>query len=117
MFYRLEGHTPVRVDEKDWRIDFKTRRVGLTNVQKIRANGQTVTLVCEVSETDKNDGATVSTVFLGIDHNYGFRGLPIVFETMVFGGSHDGYQRRYRSWDEADTGHQQTVQMLKEEQT
>ncbi len=46
----------------------------------------------------------VSTVFLGIDHRYG-KGQPIVFETMIFGGKHDGYQTRYSTWEEAVEGH------------
>lgn len=29
---------------------------------------------------------TVSTVFLGLDHNFGCGGLPLLFETMVFSG-------------------------------
>ena len=38
--------------------------------------------------------ATISTVFLGIDHNFG-EGEPLLFETMIFGGQHDQYQERY----------------------
>lgn len=34
-------------------------------------------------------GARVSTVFLGIDHQFGM-GEPLLFETMIFGGPHDG---------------------------
>jgi hypothetical protein len=39
----------------------------------------------------------VSTAFLGIDYNPSGRGPPVLWETMVFGGPHDGYQRRYGS--------------------
>lgn len=46
----------------------------------------------------------VSTVFLGIDHQYG-DGPPLVFETMVFGGPADQYQDRYSSYDDALLGH------------
>jgi hypothetical protein len=46
----------------------------------------------------------VSTVFLGLDHNY-WGGPPILFETMIFGGKHDQYQRRYCTYDEAEAGH------------
>jgi hypothetical protein len=45
----------------------------------------------------------VSTVFLGIDH--GFGGKPLWFETMIFGGEHDGFQERYETWAEAELGH------------
>ena len=42
----------------------------------------------------------VSTVFLGIDHQFGY-GKPLLFETMIFGGKNDGYQTRYSTWEEA----------------
>lgn len=53
----------------------------------------------------------VSTVFLGIDHNYG-DGPPILFETMTFrnGQGHD--QRRYCSREEAIEGHEEIVKEL-----
>lgn len=47
---------------------------------------------------------TVSTTFLGIDHGFG-GGLPVVFETMIFGGPRDLYQMRYCTWEEAERGH------------
>jgi len=62
---------------------------------------------------DTVDGKWVSTVFLGLDHQYG-DGPPLVFETMVF---HDGDGReewRYSTWDEAVTGHQAIVAALRE---
>ncbi len=46
----------------------------------------------------------VSTVFLGIDHQYG-EGKPILWETMIFGGEHDEYQQRYHSEKDARIGH------------
>ena len=52
--------------------------------------------------------AYVSTVFLGINHQF-FDGPPIWFETMIFGGEHDGFQRRYSTIEEARTGHAETV--------
>jgi hypothetical protein len=57
---------------------------------------------------------TVSTVFLGIDHSYG-TGAPVLFETMVFGGVHDGYQDRYTTRWEALIGHIQVVKMVKDD--
>ena len=55
----------------------------------------------------------VSTVFLGLDHNWD-DGPPHLFETMIFfhGGKRhyaDIYQRRYSTWDEALAGHQLVV--------
>ena len=48
--------------------------------------------------------ARVSTVFLGLDHSFG-DGPPLLFETMIFGGSHDEYQDRCSTWDEAEAMH------------
>jgi hypothetical protein len=52
----------------------------------------------------------VSTVFLGIDHNFGRTGPPLFFETMVFG---NGYQERYCTWQEAKDGHARVVAWLR----
>lgn len=51
------------------------------------------------------DGVKVSTVFLGIDHNFGLDGPPVLWETMIFGGPQDQYQERYTSKSEAIKGH------------
>lgn len=53
------------------------------------------------------NGIRVSTVFLGLDHQWG-DGPPILFETMVFidgEGGHDYFCDRYATWDEAIMGH------------
>ena len=51
-------------------------------------------------------GATrISTVFLGLDHNYEDDGEPLIFETMVFGGPLDGEMVRYSTWEAAEKGH------------
>ena len=59
------------------------------------------------------NGYYVSTVFLGLDHNFTGKGMPLVFETMIFddlfkneyGGIKDLYQYRYSTWQEAMSGH------------
>lgn len=61
-----------------------------------------------VAQTKLNRRVTVSTVFLGLDHNFG-RGEPLLFETMVFGGGLDGECFRYSTWDAAEAGHNKTV--------
>jgi len=58
--------------------------------------------------------AEVSTVFLGIDHNYG-DGPPVLWETMIFGGPHDQMQRRYTSRQDAVHGHNAAVAVLEKE--
>jgi hypothetical protein len=54
----------------------------------------------------------VSTVFLGLDHNFTGVGPPILFETMVFPKYGDMNERaceRYATWDEAVAGHERMV--------
>lgn len=60
---------------------------------------------------DEIGDAKVSTVFLGVDHNYD-GGEPILFETMIFGGEFDQYQERYCTYDEAVKGHNIACQMV-----
>ena len=69
-----------------------------------------------------NGDLYVSTVFLGLDHNFSLRGPPVLFETMVFRGTttisgpdgprevpasseEDGEFERYSTWAEAEEGH------------
>lgn len=59
----------------------------------------------------------VSTVFLGLDHNWSGEGAPVLFETMVFTQGDElpesmGFGR-YRTWEEAEAGHAATVAMVK----
>lgn len=51
----------------------------------------------------------VSTVWIGINHNFSGEGLPIIFETMVFGGDHDQECVRYATESQAREGHAQMV--------
>lgn len=64
--------------------------------------------------TGEVDGESVairiSTVFLGVDHNWFDRSDPLLFESMIFGGPHDGDQWRYASWDEAEAGHAEMLE-------
>ena len=46
-------------------------------------------------------GVVVSTVFLGMDHSFPAGKPPILFESMVFGGDADQYQRRCSTYEEA----------------
>lgn len=62
-----------------------------------------------VDEDRLPDGVRVSTVFLGLDHNYVDGAPPLLFETMIFGGPHHDYCERYATWADAAVGHQQAV--------
>jgi hypothetical protein len=92
-YYVLDGRTPRRVtDPKQWSKWFGTadRTVGRDVIA---------------------DEVLVSTVFLGLDHNFGGSGPPVLFETMVFHGDDYGdvRMRRYSTWEEAERGHAQIV--------
>lgn len=69
----------------------------------------------------------VSTVFLGLDHRFGGRGPPLVFETMVLGPPEDVEivgklhefrphrgMRRYSTWDEAARGHAVAIEIARQ---
>jgi hypothetical protein len=85
-FFILKGKTPVPVDLMTWARWFEnvTHRT--------------------VAKTIVSNTVNVSTVFIGLDHQFG-NGPPLIFETMVFGGPHDGDMNRYSTWDEAAAGH------------
>jgi len=61
---------------------------------------------------DKVGEMLVSTVFLGLDHQFG-AGEPVLFETMVFGGEYDGEQDKYSTWEEAEAGHAEILAKVK----
>lgn len=57
--------------------------------------------------------AEVSTVFLGVDHQFG-RGEPILWETMIFGHKGDEYQTRCGGTrEDAMKMHEQAIKHLK----
>ena len=94
--YILEGHTPVPCDDLltwgKWLENREVRRVALTCVGEYK----------------------VSTVFLGLDHQYG-DGHPLLFETMIFGGSYgreEEYQTRCSTWEEAEQMHVNAVDLV-----
>lgn len=61
---------------------------------------------------DEGDGWMVSTVWIGLDHNYGDE-PPLIFETMVFDGPLDGETVRYSTWTEAQAGHVDMVEQVR----
>lgn len=85
-----ENHKAIPVDNlidwAEWMEHRESRRVAYT----------------EVGESN------VSTVFLGLDHQWG-EGPPILFETMVFGGPLNEYQERCSTWEEAVRQHEWIV--------
>lgn len=103
-YYILEADGSIRMttDAGEWGRfyeDFERRRIGDDEVDELR----------------------VSTVFLGLDHNWGFADpTPILFETMVFGmdanaspGAGDACWR-YHTRAAAVAGHERVVAAVRE---
>jgi hypothetical protein len=67
-----------------------------------------------IRKTQVND-LEVSTVFLGIDHNFVGGDYPVLYETMVFPISDEnGYCDRYSTEEEAIKGHEKAVAWAQE---
>lgn len=60
---------------------------------------------------DEVNGVRVSTVFLGIDHNF-FGGPPLLFETTIFGGRHDERTRRCSTLSQAKEMHRKALRLI-----
>jgi hypothetical protein len=69
----------------------------------------------QVVRTDVAEGVEVSTVFLGLDHQWG-SGPPLLFETMVFwpGSAHDNDYERCALWEGAERQHDAMVAQVQE---
>ena len=70
-----------------------------------------------VTETTLSDGKWVSTIWLGLNHQWR-DGPPLIFETMVFpskGNSTDLDCDRYSSEEEALAGHKAMVEKWQKE--
>ena len=69
-----------------------------------------------VAWTEVASGVEISTVFLGLDHNFCGNGPPLIFETMVFWaeGPLDGHTERWSTYQEAVAGHAMIVAMVEE---
>lgn len=61
---------------------------------------------------DKIGDVKISTVFLGLNHRFG-PGSPLLFETMIFGGPHDGHGSRCTFWEDAERQHAEAVALVK----
>ena len=88
-FYKLDGKVPVAVtDPRESSIGYRVAR-------------------------DEIGDTVVSTVFLGLDHRHFGDGPPVLFETMIFGGQHDEWQKRACTWDEAEATHAAALDLVR----
>jgi len=74
----------------------------------------------ETVQHDWHCGVMISTVFLGLDHNYGPNGMPILWETILFARTRKSrqcfnqtFQCRYTSQQDADNMHQHIIKLFK----
>ena len=68
-----------------------------------------------IEQTELSNGKFVSTVFLGLNHQFGV-GKPLIFETMVFPKKGDWGELdmdRYSTYKEAEEGHKLMVKKWK----
>lgn len=65
-----------------------------------------------VASTDIGD-IWLSTVWLGLDHQYG-DGEPLIFETMQFDDGEAGDCERYSTIEEAQAGHDAWVKRIED---
>ncbi len=95
--YILNGHEPMECHSLlEWAQWFET------------AN--------RVVRQEEFNGVKISTVFLGLDHSFGGI-LPLLFETIIFGGDHSKYQTRCTTWGEAEKMHEIAVNLVNTRKT
>ena len=81
-----------------------------------------------VAETTLKNGKYISTIWLGLDHNFFIGGPPLMFETMVFESKHkrrkilgklgdDLSTIRYSTLKQAKAGHKKAVNEWKGKKT
>jgi hypothetical protein len=96
---------PVPVDVLTWAAWFEDRRARIVLQTAITRRGRAIERPLR-----RGHGYTqISTVFLGLDHNFYDAGPPILWESMTFGGPLDGETHRYASKLDALRGHTTSV--------
>lgn len=66
-----------------------------------------------VAQTEIGTDVCVSTVFLGLNYRFLDEGPPILWETKVFGGKHEGDQMRCSgSREQAEAMHAKMVKLV-----
>jgi hypothetical protein len=69
-----------------------------------------------VARDDLAGGVLVSTIFIGLDHNFLFDGPPILFETMILNSPDLDWQERHETLAEAEAGHARALEIAKDGQ-
>ena len=82
----------------------------------LMAWGESLETEKRVRETTLPDGKWISTVWLGLNHNFCSPGPPLIFETMVFPKEGEYGEldcNRYSTEEEAIAGHEAMVEKHK----
>ena len=70
----------------------------------------------KVAQETLFNGLDVSTIFLGIDHDFSSGEIPILFESMVFDKNREELDcQRYTTWEQAVNGHKELVEKWSKE--
>lgn len=94
-----KGNPKPEPDLMKWAKFFEDRKKRVVQQDVIQRDGQEI---------------LVSTVFLGLDHNFISGGPPILYETMIFGlPSMEGYQERYVTKEAALIGHAKALELAR----
>lgn len=94
-----EHHQPVLVDLMTWARWYEGDGASMDHRR--------------VAFTELAPGIEVSTVFLGIDHSFGFGDRPLLFESMAFTDYGGDQCDRYATWEEAEAGHARMVEEVR----
>jgi hypothetical protein len=69
-----------------------------------------------IVKKDSIEGVEVSTVFLGLDHNWG-DGPPLIFETITFSDSMGEVQVRCTTYEQAEEMHENVCKIVRAAQS
>ena len=95
--YILQGHKAVLVDKETYlnQPEHQNRIVATSTIENY----------------------FVSTVFLGVDHQWEDDGPPLLFETMVFGkGPLNERLERCTTWEEAEVMHEKMCEEIRQQE-
>lgn len=94
-YYVLEGKKTVQANVLEWGEMFENFGSRVVKQESVRTQ-------------------FVSTVFLGLDHNWSNQGPPLLFETMIFDQlSNIEYCKRCSTWEQAEIQHKKAVEYAK----
>lgn len=85
-------------------------REAYSSLHGLEVNGSPYMRIAETFTED----CRISTVWLGMNHQYG-DGPPVIFETMVFGGGLDQDAERWSTEADARAGHEKWVEKVRHE--